>query len=110
MYFCRNLGKEGCHPYIVNYRNRSKSKKNAVPGEIKSKWPGGEESKELDEICKRCESRFFGIKEKECPVCGSKNFKETKGFEFYEGEIKTREDSFLVCKRCGTFSRFIKLL
>ena len=110
MYLCRNLEKEGCHPYIVRYKNGIESARKTNSNEIISKWTPERELINLDEICKKCESRFFGIKRKVCPVCKSKNFKEIKGFEFYSGEIKTREDSFVICKDCGTFSRFINIL
>ncbi len=63
---------------------------------------------DLDEICRQCESHLFWIEEKVCPVCGSREFNEVKGFEYYKDNNKIREDSFVECRECRTFSRLIK--
>ncbi len=67
-------------------------------------------ARDIDEICRQCESHFFWIEEKVCPICDSRQFKEVKGFEFYKDDIKIREDSFVECRECRTFSRLIKWL
>jgi len=110
MHSCKNAEKKGCHSLIVKHKKRFKSTENNDPEDPISLWHSDEESQKLDDICKKCESRFFHIKKKECPICESKDFKETKGFEFYDGDVKIREDSFLICKNCMTFLRFINLL
>ncbi len=95
---------------ILKYKNEFKSTENTDPENSSALWLSDEEWQKLNDICKNCRSRFFHIKKKECPVCESNDFKEIKGFEFYDGDVKIREDSFLICKDCMTFSRFINLL
>ncbi len=73
-------------------------------------WSFSDVVRDLDEICRQCESHFFWIEEKVCPICDSRQFKDVKGFEFYKDDIKIREDSFVECRECGTFSRLIKWL
>lgn len=110
MHLCRNSEKEGCHPHIIDYKRILNFTKKKEQDKTKLSWPTEEELEKLDEICKKCVARFFGIQEKKCPVCEGKDFREIKGFEFYNGDAKIREDSFLICKQCLTFSRFINIL
>jgi hypothetical protein len=107
---CRNSEKQGCHPYVFKYKQTIRSIRKIDRYNISSQWPSEEEIKRLNEICSECDYRFFWIEKKECPVCERQSFKEVKSFEFFNGEIKTREDYFLTCKNCGTFSRFISLV
>lgn len=107
---CRNLEKEGCHPNVIEYKkwmDNNKIDNKEKPGDSCS---FSDALRDLDEICRQCESHFFWIEEKVCPVCDSRQFKEVKGFDFYKDDIKVREDSFVECTECGTFSRFIKWL
>jgi hypothetical protein len=107
---CRNLEKEGCHPNVIEYKKRmdkTEINNKEKPGDNRS---FSDAVGDLDEICRQCESRFFWIEEKVCPVCDGRQFKEVKGFDFYKDDIKVREDSFVECTECGTFSRFIKWL
>jgi len=110
MKLCRNSEKRGCNPIIFKYQNVLRSLRKTARYNIQSQWPSEEEIMELDAICRECEFRFFWIERKECPVCESQNFKEAKAFEFFDGEAKIRQDYFLICKNCGTFSRYINLL
>ncbi len=107
---CKNLEREGCHPKVIEYKKRMEKAKSDNKGQ-----PGDNESfidvvGDLDEICRQCESHFFWIEEKECPICEGHQFKKAKGFDFYKDKIKIREDSFIECRKCGTVSRLIKWL
>lgn len=110
MKLCRNSEKRGCHPIIFKCQNVLRSLRKMARYEIQIHWPSEEEIAELDAICRECDLRFFWIEKRECPVCESQNFREAKAFEFFDGETKTREDYFLICKNCETFSRYINLL
>lgn len=66
MHRCCDWGEESCHPEV----NKHKHPKELKEGEEILLWPSGEEQKKLDEICKKCEYRFFEIEKSECPVCG----------------------------------------
>jgi len=67
MHYCINWAEEGCHPDVSKYKYAKELK----PGEEIPIWPVGEEQKKLDEICEKCESRFFEIEENKCLVCGN---------------------------------------
>lgn len=107
---CRNIKKEGCHPKVIHYKKRMDKTKSDKKEQQKDYWSLSEVVQDLDEICRQCELHFFWIEEKVCPICDSLQFKEVKGFDFYRNDIKIREDSFVECRECGTFSRLIKWL
>jgi ribosomal protein L37E len=107
---CRNLKKKGCHPNVIEYKKRMDKTKIDNKGNLGENCSFSDSVENLDEICRQCESHFFWIEEKVCPVCDSRQFKEVKGFDFYKGGIKVREDSFVECRECGTLARFIKWL
>lgn len=107
---CRNLKKEGCHPKVIEYKKRMDSANLDHKQLQGDDWSWPDVAQNLDAICRQCESHFFWIEEKVCPICDSLQFKEIKGFEFHEDGIKIREDSFVECRECGTFSRLIKWL
>jgi hypothetical protein len=65
-HICGNWGTWACHPNVREYRHLSK-KKNIPPAQT------GEVSEKLDEMCLKCKSSYFIIKEERCPVCRSKN-------------------------------------
>ncbi|KPJ65226.1 hypothetical protein AMJ44_10665 [candidate division WOR-1 bacterium DG_54_3] len=107
---CRNLEKEGCHPKVIEYKKRIDKDKKDNPEHYEYDWFVNEFVRDLDAICRQCESHFFWIEEKECPICNSCQFNEIKGFQYYQDDIKIREDSFVACLKCGTLSRLIKWL
>jgi ribosomal protein L37E len=107
---CRNLEKEGCHPKVVGYKKRMDKTRIDHREQQEDNWSFSDVVRDLDEICRQCESHFFWIEKKVCPICDSRQFKDVKGFEFYKDDIKIREDSFVECRKCGTLSRLIKWL
>jgi ribosomal protein L37E len=98
MFICKNWGEENCHSDISKFRYA----KELEEGESIPLWPVGNELKKLDEICKRCESRYFNISKKECPVCGSSDFLKISGakIENVNDKIKKVDVSFLTCNQC----------
>lgn len=97
MHICKYWGTENCYPDISNV----KYAKEIEPGEDIPLWPVGDELRRLDEVCKKCDSRLFGIEKKECPVCGTKDikWKGTKEIEYELGFIK---GNFYRCNECNT--------
>lgn len=105
---CRNLKKEGCHPKVIGYKKRMDRAKLDKKVRQEENRSSSDVLQELDEICRQCESRFFWIEEKVCPICDGRQFKEVKGFEYYKDDVKIREDSIVECRECRTLSRLIK--
>ncbi len=104
MFDCINWGGMDCHP-DVSMHKQPKELKNGVDVLL---WPLGNDVKELDEICKSCELRFFEIDKRECPVCGSQEFTEKTGIEIQGDGTKTFENSYLKCKKCESPSILLK--
>ena len=105
MDFCLNYRKEACDARVKTAR-LPKENPEGKPFDI---WPCGEEQKELDEICEKCESRYFKIYKKECLVCGSEEFqKEVAGIKITgEKNVLKNEISFMECARCGSKLQYI---
>jgi len=78
---CRNWGDEGCHPDIIKWRYCQEVKE----GEEIPIRPVGKELKKLDEICKKCKSRFFITDEGKCPLCDSLDVERTGGSHSAKG-------------------------
>jgi hypothetical protein len=104
MFGCMNWGGMDCHPDVSAHK-RLKELKNGM--DITS-YPGGDDLRQLDEICKSCELRFFEIKQRECLVCGGLEFTETLGLEINDGGAKKFENFYLKCKKCETPAILIK--
>lgn len=104
---CRNLKKEGCHSKVIGYKKRMEKTLIDKNEQDEDKWSYSDIGRDLDEICRQCESHFFWIEEKKCPICDSGQFKEVKGFEYFKDGVKIREDSIVECRECGTLSRLI---
>jgi len=106
MHICKNWGTENCHPDVSNWSHpkQIENSENIPTG------PVGEELKNLDEICKKCDSRFFETEEKKCPVCGNTDFiKQIVGVSNLKKEHRKREIDYLICKRCKTKLKLTKL-
>jgi len=97
MYYCKYWGAENCSPDIKHL----KFAKEVKSGEEIPLWPVGEKLLELDEICKKCESRLFEIEEKKCLLCGNKDiqWERAKKIECQFGFI---EGNFYRCDQCNT--------
>jgi RNA polymerase subunit RPABC4/transcription elongation factor Spt4 len=99
MYSCKNLGEVECHPEVSKWGREKKSE----GGKDLSIQTKGEVLKKLDEICRRCETRFFETDERKCPVCGEEEaFLEIKGFEIFNENEKKFENFYLRCNKCET--------
>ncbi len=63
----------------------------------------------LDEVCKRCDHRFFSIQKKQCLVCGSLEFqKEAAGASLKDAQnILKKEIVFMECASCQTRLQYI---
>lgn len=98
MFICRNWGDADCHP---NVRKWTHLKEPRNSGETPV-WPAGEELAGSDEICKKCEFRFFEIEKRQCPLCSGNEFSEVRGFVISDKDAKKFENYYLKCKQCGT--------
>lgn len=65
-HICGNWGTWGCHPDVREFKHLSE-RKNIPLAQT------AEELEKLDEICKKCKSSYFIIKEETCPICNSKD-------------------------------------
>jgi len=63
---CGNWGTWGCHPVVREFKHLTERK--SVP-----LAQTGEQLEKLDEICKKCKSSYFIVKEETCPICDSKD-------------------------------------
>ena len=63
---CGNWGTWGCHPNVREFK-RIKERKNIPHAQTE------EELEKLDEMCKKCKSSYFIVREEMCPVCNSKD-------------------------------------
>ena len=104
MFNCINWGGMDCHPDVSVHKHPKKLKN----GENIPLWPVGDDLRELDEICKSCELRFFEIDKRECPVCRAASFTETTGLEINTDGANKYENSYLKCKKCETPSILLK--
>ncbi len=104
MYLCGNWGGEECHPG----NRKFKYDNSGEPGEKLPVWPPLDVLSRLDEICKKCNFRYFNVKKKECPVCDSSDLTENKGGKFASENGRKIEVSFLKCNQCGTDLRLTK--
>lgn len=68
----------------------------------------GDALRELDDICKNCELRFFEIKKRECSVCEGQEFTERTGLEIQGDGPNKYENSYLKCNTCETPSILLK--
>ncbi len=69
-HICGNWGTWGCHPYVREFKHLTERK--SIP-----LAQTGEELEKLDEICKKCKSSYFKVKEERCPICNSKDVEIT---------------------------------
>ncbi|MGD8535982.1 MAG: hypothetical protein PVF66_09045 [Candidatus Aminicenantes bacterium] len=65
-HICGNWGAWGCHPVVSEFKRLPKRKSSPS---VQTR----EELEKLDEICKKCKSSYFIVKEETCPVCNSKD-------------------------------------
>jgi len=65
-HICGNWGTWGCHPVVREFKHLTERK--SVP-----LAQTGEQLEKLDEICKKCKSSYFIVKEETCPICDSKD-------------------------------------
>lgn len=92
MFFCRNWGEGGCHPDISKFRYAKKLEESeSIP-----LWPVGDELRKLDEICRKCEGRYFNISEKECPACSSRDFLKVGATEIEDVNEKNEKSRYLL--------------
>ena len=104
MFNCINWGGIDCHPEVSGHKYPKKLKN----GEDPPLWPVGAELRELDEICKSCELRFFKIEKRECLVCGGRDFTERTGLEINMEGTNRYENSYFKCKTCETPAILLK--
>ena len=69
-HICGNWGTWGCHPDVREI-------KCFTEGESLLKKPVAGELEKLKEICKKCKSSYFIVKEETCPICNSKDVEIT---------------------------------
>lgn len=65
-YICGNWGTWGCHPVLRAFKHLAERK--SIPPTLTK-----EDLEEIDEICKKCKSSYFIVKEEECPICNGKD-------------------------------------
>lgn len=105
MHICRNWGDNECHSEVGKWRY-SKQLKDREDIPI---MPIGEGLERIDEICKQCETRFFEIDTKRCPVCEGENFLEVTGFVILDKKDKKNfENFYLKCTQCETPSVLLR--
>lgn len=104
MFVCVNWGGTECNPDVSVHKYTKELK----DGEKINIWPIGDDLKELDEICKSCELRFFEIDKRECPVCGSSELTERAGIEIQSDGTKSFENAYLKCNTCQSPSVLLK--
>lgn len=61
-HICGNWGTWGCHPDVREFKHLTEQKN--IP-----QAQTGEELEKLDEMCRKCKSSYFIVKEETCPVC-----------------------------------------
>ena len=99
MWVCRNWGDSDCHPDVSVYKHPKELKE----GEDTAAYPTVEEIKGIDDVCRKCEARFFETGEKVCPLCGGTNFSVVKGFIIQDETDKGKfENYYLKCQKCET--------
>jgi len=103
MHYCVNWGEEGCHPDVCKHEYPKELKE----GEEIPIWPVGEGQEKLDEICGKCEYRFFEIEENKCLVCGNTELLShpIPPKIWPPTSIKVKgwvEQFFYKCEKCGT--------
>lgn len=91
---CRNWGNKECHPDVSKWSSDIEIKE----GEEPIIFPVGEELKKLDEICKKCKSRFFITDEGKCPLCDSLDVERTGGSHSAKGWATAYG---FKCNECG---------
>lgn len=97
MFYCKYWGTDNCSPDISHL----KFAKEKEPGEEIFLWPSGQKLRQLDKICKKCESRLFEIEEKKCLVCGNRNL-QWLGSKKIEYQFGFMEGNFYKCNQCNT--------
>ncbi len=102
---CLNFWRCGCDPQLIG----SSMLTLIQEGEPLILWRSGEKQEVLDEVCKNCDSRFFNIKKRECPVCGSPDFqREVAGANIgEEKDVLKKEVIFMECAGCKTKLQYI---
>lgn len=106
MDYCLNYGKEACNDQV----KKARMPKEIQQGEPIPAWPVGKEQDKLDDICEKCDSRYFEIRKKECLVCGNEEFqKEIKDIKISDEKNTLKaEVSFMECSRCKSKLKLIK--
>jgi len=91
--------------YCINW-GKHKHPKKLKNGEEIPLWPVGKELEKLNEICKKCDHRFFELEGKECAVCGSIQLSPYPDLpKILPTSIKIKgwaEKFFYKCDNCGT--------
>jgi Zn finger protein HypA/HybF involved in hydrogenase expression len=94
---CDNYKSESCHPEIIAARRNAEIINGKIP-----LWPSGKEQEKLDEICAKCDSRYFRISKYECPACHNQEFQKIlNGGEILDerGQLKAKI-FFMECEKC----------
>jgi Zn finger protein HypA/HybF involved in hydrogenase expression len=88
LYICKNYRSDSCKKEIIRFAYSRQVYKQGIDQE------------KLNEICRTCESRYFTVSSRKCPVCGSKEFNVIAGPACTKGIYTKSEFTFMEYVHC----------